>query len=181
MKKVINFLLIGVFMSGSFFSTCLPKKLKVGDKASNFALKDENGDVRKLDEFKNKYLVLYFYPKDETPGCTKQACSLRDGYADLEKAGITILGISFDSVASHKKFKERHKLPFSLLSDKNKSVAITYGACKKIIFFYLPFPLRKTFLINKQQDIVEILDDVDVKNHASEIIAAFGIGNSNSV
>ena len=164
-------------MLGGFFSGCKPKGPKVGDKAPSFALLDENGQIRTLNEFKGKCLVLYFYPKDETPGCTKQACSLRDGYAELAKEDIVILGVSFDSVASHKKFKKNHKLPFSLLSDKDKSVAIAYGACKKIIFFYLPFPSRKTFLINEQQIIVKIIDHVDVKNHASEIIKAFGINN----
>jgi len=177
MKKIIKLLLVGIVMFGGFFSGCESKGLKVGDKAPMFSLRDENGKIQTLNKFKGKRLVLYFYPKNETPGCTKQACSLRDGYADLVKEDIVILGVSFDSVASHKKFKKNHKLPFSLLSDNDKSVAIAYGACKKIIFFYLPFPSRKTFLINEQQIIVKILDHVDVKNHASEIIKAFGTNN----
>jgi len=173
MERVINFLLVGIVMLGGFFSQCESQGLKVGDKAPMFALQDENGEIQELNDFKGKRLVIYFYPKDETPGCTKQACSLRDGYADLEKEDIVILGVSFDSVASHKKFKEHHTLPFSLLSDKDKSVAIAYGACKKFIF-NSPFPSRKTFLINEQQFVIAILNDVDVKNHASEIIKAFG-------
>jgi peroxiredoxin Q/BCP len=141
--------------------------LQVGDMAPDFALQDETGIVRKLSDFKGQNVALYFYPKDQTPGCTAQACSIRDGFADLKKAGITVIGISYDSPESHRKFKEQHHLNFPLLSDADKSVSKAYNVSGIL------FPDRVTFLIDKTGRIVKILKDVNVKDHAHEIIAAF--------
>ena len=140
-------------------------KVKIGDKAPNFTLLDESGNPRSLASFGNT-VVVYFYPKDETPGCTSEACSLRDGYAQLQKNNITIVGISYDSPESHAAFKKNHALPFTLLSDTNKEVARAYGA-------YTPIMARRmTFLIHNGV-IKEIFTDVDVNNHSAQIIAAF--------
>lgn len=150
--------------------------VNVGDVAPDFSLLDENGQTRTLQEFKGKKVVLYFYPMNETPGCTQQACSIRDGYNDLAAKDIIILGVSFDSVASHKKFKEHHKLPFILLSDSKKAVARRYGALGKILFlFNAPVASRMTFLINEQGRIVNILKNVDVKRQADEILKGFDL------
>lgn len=149
-------------------------KLRVGDKAPDFSLPDETGIIRTLTEFRGKKVVLYFYPKDETSGCTAQACSLKNGYTELQSKGIVVLGVSFDSVASHKRFKEKHNLPFSLLSDSEKKVAAKYGAVWNFILCYAPVPSRMTFLIDEQGIIVAVLDDIDIKNYADDIIKAFG-------
>jgi peroxiredoxin Q/BCP len=142
-------------------------KLKVGDKAPDFALKDETGTIRTLAEFKDKNVALYFYPKDQTPGCTAQACSLRDGFSDLKNAGIVVLGISYDSPESHRKFKEKHHLNFTLLSDTDKEASRKYNVSGLLM------PDRVTFLIDADGIVIKILKDVNVKDHAHEIIKAF--------
>lgn len=144
-------------------------KLKVGDKAPDFSLKDETGSMHKLSDLSGTNVALYFYPKDQTPGCTAQACSIRDGFVELKKAGIVVLGVSYDSPESHKKFKEKHQLNFPLLSDSDKSVSKLYN----VSGYFMPD--RVTFLIDKTGRIVKILKDVDVKDHAHEIIKAFNI------
>ena len=103
------------------------KHLKTGDKAPNFSGKDQNGNMISLGDFKGKKLVVYFYPKDDTPGCTAQACSLRDNYADLLQNGISILGVSADSQTAHTKFITKYELPFPLISDENKEVITLFG------------------------------------------------------
>jgi peroxiredoxin Q/BCP len=115
--------------------------------------------------------VLYFYPKDNTPGCTKEACSFRDGYSTLQEAGIVILGVSFDSPESHRKFKEKQKLPFILLSDEKKEMAEAYGASGGLLGSLMA--KRYTYLIDEHGKIVHIFNKVDVKNHAEEVLQAF--------
>ena len=141
--------------------------LHIGDMAPDFSLIDETGTTRKLSDFRGQNIALYFYPKDETPGCTAEACSIRDGLADLKNAGITVLGISYDSPESHRAFKEKHHLNFPLLSDSDKAVSKLYNVSGIL------FPDRVTFLIDKNGRVVKILKDVNVKDHAHEIIAAF--------
>lgn len=102
--------------------------LQPGIPAPDFSLQDHTGTVRTLSEFKGSYVVLYFYPKDDTPGCTKEACMIRDSYNDFETSGIVVLGVSKDSPESHVKFREKYELPFILLSDMDKSVINAYGA-----------------------------------------------------
>lgn len=143
----------------------------VGDPAPDFQIKDDAGKMRTLAEFRGKKVVLYFYPKDNTPGCTKEACSFRDGYSTLQEAGIVILGISFDSPESHRKFKEKQKLPFILLSDEKKDVAEAYGASGGL--FGSLAAKRYTYLIDEHGRIAHIFKKVDVKNHAEEVLQAF--------
>lgn len=163
-----------VFTSWCFF-TCSSKgkKFKVGDKAPSFTLFDDAGSQRSLAEFLGKKIVLYFYPKDNTPGCTKEACSFRDSFDAFKKNDIVVLGISYDSVASHKKFKEKQRLPFILLSDKSRKVSHMYGTSEHILGYF--YPLRKTFLIDKDGIIKNIIDDVTPATHAEDILRLFSV------
>lgn len=171
--KYFSVLTMIIVLGGVMFIPFLQSKSpKVGQPAPDFSLADDQGVMRSLSEFKGKKVALYFYPKDETSGCTAEACSIRDGYKTLTDQGIVILGVSFDSVASHKAFKEHHKLPFILLSDSSKEVAKKYGAVGWFIF-YAPVPSRMTFLIDEQGTVVKILDDIRVKDHADQIVQAF--------
>jgi|MGYP003438952486 peroxiredoxin Q/BCP len=145
--------------------------VKIGDPAPDFQVKDDAGKMRTLTEFRGKKVVLYFYPKDNTPGCTKEACSFRDGYSTLQEAGIVILGVSFDSPESHRKFKEKQKLPFILLSDEKKEMAEAYGASGGLLGSLMA--KRYTYLIDEHGKIVHIFNKVDVKNHAEEVLQAF--------
>jgi thioredoxin-dependent peroxiredoxin len=147
--------------------------LKVGDLAPDFQLKDEAGKMRTLAEFRGKKVALYFYPKDNTPGCTREACSLRDGYSTLQEAGIVILGVSFDTSESHRKFKDKHNLPFILLSDGKKEVAKAYGASGGLLGALMA--KRYTYLIDENGKIVHIFKKVDVSNHAEEVLQAFSM------
>ena len=137
--------------------------LKPGDATPDFNLPDSDGNMHTLDNYRDKIIALYFYPKNDTPGCTKQACSLRDEFAILEEKGVVVLGVSFDSKESHARFKEKYNLNFTLLSDKEKKTAKDYGTAG------LLFAKRWTFLIDGQGKIIEIVKDVDTKNHAKQI------------
>ena len=147
------------------------KSLEEGDKAPDFKLKSTKGKTRTLKDYENKILVLYFYPRDNTPGCTKEACSLRDGYGKLRKKGIEILGVSPDSEESHKKFTDKYKLPFELLVDKDKELAKKYRVYGEKKFMGKTFVgiIRTTFIIEKGK-IKHILKKVDVGNHAEQIL-----------
>ena len=147
------------------------KKLKQGDKAPDFKLKNTNGKIRSLRNFKGKTLVLYFYPKDNTPGCTKQACSLRDGYVELKKKRIVILGISPDKEESHRKFTEKYEIPFELLVDSDREIAGKYGVYGEKKFMGRTYMgiIRTTFIIEKGK-IKHIIDKVDTRNHAKQIL-----------
>lgn len=145
---------------------CSSQQLSVGDKAPDFALKDQDGKVHTLQDYAGKKVVLYFYPMDSTPGCTTQACSLKDGYAELEKEGITVLGLSGGSLSKKKKFATDYNLPFSLLH-ASKSVLSSYHA--KGIFFIS----RITYLINEEGIIIDIINNIDLKNHAKQVINRF--------
>jgi len=145
--------------------------LKIGDIAADFQLPDDSGQLRSLKEFRGQKVALYFYPKNNTLGCTKQACSLRDGYQELRDAGIVILGISYDSPDSHRQFKKKNNLPFPLLSDEKREVAPVYGASRGFIGKFLL--KRQTFLIDERGIIIKILKQIDVNQHAQEMIEAF--------
>jgi peroxiredoxin Q/BCP len=149
----------------SFFNL---NALSVGDKAPDFSLRDQDGNLRTLSEFKGSCVVLYFYPKDNTPGCTKEACSLRDNFNAFKDNNTVIIGVSYDSPKSHKAFLDKYHLPFILLSDSDKSVAKKYGAKNA---WFLPVPRRMTFVIDKNGIICAILPKVDVSTHAAEILA----------
>ncbi len=143
--------------------------LKVGDPAPDFKLYDYQGKVHSLSEYKGQKVALYFYPKNDTPGCTAEACNLRDNYSALQEAGIAILGVSYDDTTSHREFAEKYDLPFPLLADTEKEVAEKYGA--KGTITGIMFPKRITFLIDENGKIMHIFDKVDTSNHASQIMA----------
>lgn len=141
-------------------------------KAADFKLPDQEGKEHQLADYKGKWVVVYFYPKDDTPGCTKEACGFRDGIAELMKLGAVVLGISKDSVKSHKKFAEKFSLNFPILADETKEVITKYGAWGKKKFMGREFDgtLRKTFLINPGGEIVKIYDKVNPTQHADEVL-----------
>ncbi|MDR2651837.1 MAG: thioredoxin-dependent thiol peroxidase [Prevotellaceae bacterium] len=149
------------------------KKLNTGDKAPNFSGVDQNGKIIKLADFKGKKLVLYFYPKDNTSGCTAEACSLRDGYARFLQQGYEIVGVSIDSVSSHQNFTEKYSLPFSLIADVDKKIVEDYGVWgeKKFMGKTYMGTIRTTFIINESGIIEKIIEKVDTKNHAEQIIS----------
>lgn len=150
--------------------------LKEGDSAPDFTARDANGDEVKLSDFRGRRVVLYFYPKDDTPGCTKQACSLRDGYAQLALNNIKVLGVSLDDERSHRKFAEKYSLPFTLLADTDHAVADRYGVYGEKQFMGKKYMgvSRKTFLIDGEGRIARILDKPNVEQHADEVLQAFG-------
>lgn len=149
--------------------------VKEGGSAPDFKLKNQNGETVKLSDERGKKIALYFYPKDDTPGCTKQACSLRDGFKDLKKAGITVYGVSMDNEAKHQKFISKYDLPFDLLIDTDHKVADKYGAYGEKKFMGKTYDgiLRKTFLIDENGKIKKIFDKVKVSEHADEVLNGF--------
>ena len=150
--------------------------IKKGDAAPDFTVKDQNGADVKLSDLRGQKIVLYFYPKDDTPGCTKEACSFRDNYSTLTNEGIKILGISTDHEKSHQKFISKYGLPFTLLADTDHAVADAYGSYGEKQFMGKTFDgvLRKTFLIDESGKIKKIFDKVNVAEHADEVLRAFG-------
>lgn len=145
--------------------------LSEGDKAPDFTTSDQNGNEVKLEDFKGKKVVLYFYPRDNTPGCTTEACNLRDNYDALKKQGFEILGISPDSEASHKKFGAKHDLPFALLSDPDKQIMNAYGVWgeKKMYGKTYEGVHRTTFIIDEEGAIEKVFKKVKTKDHSNQI------------
>ena len=150
--------------------------IKSGIPAPGFELPDETGTLRRLSDFHGKPVVLYFYPKDDTPGCTTEACNFRDDCSAYEKAGVTLLGISPDSVKSHVKFKEKYGLPFPLLADEGHRVCELYGvwALKKMMGREYMGVLRTTFLIDANGQIVRVFEKVKPAEHSAELLAVLG-------
>ena len=146
--------------------------LKPGDKAPSFSSKDQDGNTISLDDFKGSKLVIYFYPKDNTPGCTAQACDLRDNYEDLLKNGYKVIGVSADSEKSHQKFIEKYKLPFPLIADTDKEVLKAYSVWgpKKFMGRTYDGIHRTTLVIDENGFISEVIEKVNTKNHTSQII-----------
>jgi len=151
-------------------------KLKSGDKAPDINSTDQNGNPVKLADFLGHKVILYFYPKDDTPGCTAEACSLRDGYAVLLAKGYKIIGVSADSDKSHKKFADKYHLPFPLLPDTSKEIINAYGVWgpKKFMGRAYDGILRTTFIIGEDGKILKIIEDVKTKNHADQVLAEMG-------
>ena len=149
--------------------------LKSGSTAPAFTTKDAAGRTVKLKDFKGQKVVLYFYPKDDTPGCTKEACSFRDDFATFKKRGINVLGVSPDSEASHKKFADKFKLPFTLLSDPDHAIAEAYGTYGEKKFMGRTYMgiLRTTFLIDEKGKIKKVFEKVKPNEHAREVLNAF--------
>jgi len=146
--------------------------LEVGQMAPDFEAKIESGETIKLSDFKGKKVILYFYPKDNTPGCTAQACNLRDNYGALQKAGYVVLGISSDSEKSHQKFIEKQSLPFSLIADEDKTVYELYGTWVEKSMYGRKYmgTARTTFVIDEEGKIEEIIEKVKTKDHTAQII-----------
>lgn len=144
-------------------------ELKEGQNAPIFQAQDQNGKTIKLTDYTGKAtVVLYFYPKDDTPGCTKEACSLRDGHVALKTAGAVVLGVSTDDVKSHEAFATKYHLPFSLLADPDKAITNAYG----VKMFGLGYAKRVTFVIDRQGVIRKIFKDVKPEGHDQEVLAA---------
>ena len=150
--------------------------MKVGEKAPDFSVVDDSGKKTKLSDLKGKKVVLYFYPKDDTPGCTKEACNFRDGIGAIKKQGAIVLGVSADSVESHKKFKSKFDLNFPLLADTDKKIVEDYGVWKEKSMYgktYMGIE-RTTFIIDKSGKISHIFPKVKVDKHYDEVLEALG-------
>jgi len=148
----------------------LPKE---GSKAPDFELSDQDGKPHKLSDYHGRKVVLYFYPKDMTPGCTVEACQFRDRRKEIAKKGAVVLGVSTDSVKSHKKFEEKEKLNFTLLSDENKDVVNKYGVWGKKKFMGREYmgTNRVTFVIDEKGKIIKVFEKVTPKGHDDEVLA----------
>jgi peroxiredoxin Q/BCP len=145
--------------------------LQLHKKAPTFILQDQNGVTHTLEQYKGKKVLLYFYPKDDTPGCTTEACSFRDNYKTLSDAGLVVLGVSKDSVKSHKKFADKYDLPFPLLSDNEGTVCEAYGVWGKKKFMGREYMgiMRQSFLIDEKGSLAKIYETVVPKEHVSEV------------
>lgn len=144
----------------------------IGQAAPDFTAQAQNGAIHNLHDYRGQKVALVFYPKDNSYGCTKELCSLRDGYQQLQDAGIVVLGVSNDTPPTHQAFTERHHFPFTLLADTDKKIALLYGA-RFAGFLNWFFPKRRTVLINGAGTVINIIDSVNLKDHAQQIINAF--------
>lgn len=167
-------LLVGSLVFGSLgmgpAPTCAAEPPVAGAPAPDFNLPDQAGKQHRLADYRGRYLVLYFYPKDDTPGCTAQACSFRDDIARLHTAGAQVVGVSVDGVQSHADFARKHKLPFALLADTDGVVAATYGSLRS--FGPLRIARRNTFLIAPDGKVAAAFLDVDPKRNVEQVLAA---------
>jgi len=141
----------------------------VGSEAPGFKLQDQNGDWHDLQDYRGTWLAVYFYPKDDTPGCTKEACNFRDNIYAFKAIGAAVVGISVDDVDSHKEFSEKYKLPFILLADEEGATAESYGVLRD--WKLLQIASRQSFLINPEGVVVKHYEDVDPDTHTQEVLA----------
>lgn len=150
----------------------LKNMLKIGDRMPDFEVQDQDGRVVSSKDLLGKKTVVYFYPKDNTSGCTAEACNLRDNYESFVARGYNVVGVSKDSVASHKKFAEKHDLPFTLLADTSTGMLQSFGAWgeKKMYGKTTVGTIRKTFIFNEEGVLTEIIEKVDTKNHTAQIL-----------
>jgi len=163
---VIGLLFIGtIYMMLPAYAA---SSLEAGSQAPEFDLLDQNGKRQTLTDYRGKWLVLYFYPKNDTPGCTTQACNFRDDYFKIRALGAVVVGVSLDDVGSHKAFSEKYNLPFSLLSDDKKQVSRAYNVLRG--FGFVSYSSRQTFIINPQGNIAKHYPSVNAGQHAIEII-----------
>ena len=156
---------ISVFMWADAYTETQPG---VGDSAPTFKLQDQNGDWHTLEDYKGKYVVLFFYPKDGTPGCTTEACNFRDNIFAFDDLDTQILGISLDDVESHKEFSEKYSLPYPILADMEKESAVDYGVLGK--FMMMTITKRESFIIDPDGVIVKHYKNVDPDKHTDEVI-----------
>ncbi len=146
--------------------------IKIGGKAPAFSLPDQDGKMHALKDYAGKWVLLYFYPKDDTPGCTVEACTIRDNWSDFKKAGLVVLGASIDPVKKHAKFVEKYDLPFTLLSDEKKELVEAYKVWAKKKFMGREYmgTLRNSFLINPEGKIAKIYEGVKPTEHAEQVL-----------
>ena len=146
--------------------------LKEGDKAPAFTAKDQDGNTVSLSDFKGQNVILYFYPQDDTPTCTKEACNFRDNYQSLLSKGFAVIGVSFDNEKSHKKFIKKYSLPFPLISDADKKIIEGYGIWAEKTLFGRTYmgTLRTTFVIDKKGIIIHIINKVDSGNASQQVL-----------
>ncbi len=165
--------IVGRTLSALFISLGLSASaaagVAVGQSAPPFRLQDQKGNWHTLEQYRGQWVVLYFYPKDDTPGCTKEACSFRDNIFAFEDIGSVILGVSLDNVASHEAFAEKYSLPFSLLSDADAATAINYGVFKKV--GPLKFAKRQSFIIDPDGNIARHYETVNAEEHSVRVLA----------
>ena len=149
-------------------------ELKVGDKAPLFEGKDQNGNAIKLEDYKGKKVILYFYPKDDTKGCTAQACNLRDNYEVIQKDGYEVLGVSKDNEKSHTKFINKYELPFTLIADTDTAINQQYGVWKEKKMYGKTYmgTVRTTFVIDEEGVITDIISKVKTADHTNQILAS---------
>lgn len=161
----------GMRLCGTIYAN-YSMSLPTGIKAPQFSLPDQDGVIRSLSDYKGKWVLLYFYPKDNTPGCTTEACTIRDSFDQFKPQNAVVLGVSADSVASHKKFVNKHTLPFLLLSDEQKIVLQAYKVWKKKSFLGRTFLSihRMSYLINPKGELVKIYEKVKPESHAQEVL-----------
>ena len=152
------------------------KKLREGDKAPAFEGINQDGNTIRLNDLRGKKVILYFYPKDDTPGCTAEACSLRDNYAELAERGFEVIGVSPDNEKSHIKFKSKYGLPYNLISDTEKKILKDYGAWgeKNMYGKIVQGVLRTTFIIDEEGVIEKVFTKVNTKDHAQQILEGLG-------
>ena len=165
--RIIIIILMGITMLSGSDTT-----LSVGDDAPDFTLQDENSKAHTLSDYRGQRVVVYFYPKDDTPGCIKEACNFRDRFAGFENEKIKVFGISYDTPESHQRFKEKYDLPFTLLSDRDKKVAKTYGTDRPLV------PKRMTFLVDEKGLIIKVYQKVSVTTHGEDILKFFSSLNT---
>ena len=146
--------------------------LKIGDKVPSFTAKDQDGNTISLDDYKGKKLIVFFYPKASTPGCTAEACNLRDNYKELQTEGYELLGVSADSEARQTKFKDKYNFPFPLLADEDHTVINTFGVWgpKKFMGREYDGIHRKTFVIDGDAMVIKVIDKVKTKDHAAQLL-----------
>ena len=146
--------------------------IKIGDKMPDFEVVDQDGKTVRSQDLLGKKTIIYFYPKDNTSGCTAEACNLRDNYEAMAAKGYNVIGVSKDSAASHKKFAEKYQLPFTLLADTSTEMIQAFGAWGEKSLYGRKYmgTLRETFIFDENGTLVEIIDKVDTKNHAAQIL-----------
>ena len=149
-------------------SFAIADSVSQGDPAPGFELRDQNGDLHSLEDYRDKWVVLYFYPKDDTPGCTTEACNFRDSIFEFRKLGCQVLGISLDDEMSHKEFAEKYNLPFPLLADADGVTADAYGVKSKM--FGLTIAKRQTFLVDPAGEIARHYEEVDPESHSDQVL-----------
>ena len=150
-------------------NVCAAEALIIGAPAPEFELSDQAGQLHSLEDYRDQWVVLYFYPKDETPGCTTEACEFRDNIFEFRKINVQILGVSFDDVESHRKFAENHDLPFPLLADTEGNAAEAYGVKTKMLG--MTIAKRQTFLIDPAGNLAKHYDKVKPETHSTEVLA----------